>query len=66
MTHDELRTRPVKLSNERLAKFVARLDALNLQINGYGDFPDHAVYMAGLREWHRRKHAFWRRVKETG
>jgi hypothetical protein len=45
------------------SRYVAKLDALNLSIDGYGDFPDHVAYMAGLRERHGRKHAFWRRVK---
>jgi len=48
------------------SRYVAKLDALNPQIDGYGDFPDHAAYMAGLRERHSRKHAFWRRVKGVG
>ena len=48
------------------SRYVAKLDAMNRKLDGYGDFPDHVVYMAGLRERHGRKHAFWRRVKEVG
>jgi hypothetical protein len=48
------------------SRYVAKLDAMNRKLDGYGDFPDHVVYMAGLRERHGRKHAFWRRVKEAG
>jgi len=48
------------------SRYVAKLDALNLSIDGYGDFSDQVAYMAGLRERHARKHAFWRRVKGVG
>ncbi|MBW2232504.1 MAG: hypothetical protein JRH17_19115 [Deltaproteobacteria bacterium] len=48
------------------SRYVAKLDALHRQLDGYGDFPDHAAYMAGLRERHGRKHAFWKRVEGAG
>lgn len=45
------------------SRYVAKLGAMHRQLDDYGDFPDHAAYMAGLREQHGRKHAFWRRVE---
>ena len=45
------------------SRYVAKLNALNLSIDGYADFPDHVAYMSRLRERHGRKHAFWRRLK---
>lgn len=45
------------------SRYVAKLDALNLSIDGYADFPDHVAYMSRIRERHGRKHAFWRRLK---
>ncbi len=52
----------------RASRYVAKLDALNLnpKLADYGNFHDHAAYMAGLRERHGLKYAFWRRLKGVG
>ena len=48
------------------ARYLARLDDLNVEAVTVLGIPDHAAYRAGLKQAHARKAAFWAAVHAVG
>ena len=46
------------------AKYLAKLNLLDTEIDDYGPLPDHQAFFSELKTQHARKSAFWRRIPQ--
>ncbi len=60
---DSILARGVSKNYKIAVGYIRRMDVLAKSVSDWRQFEDHSVYVAGLRENHARKSAFWSKMK---